>query len=92
MPRTGSSAIEDQLRAAVDAERRPLPPCGSVMGLAALPGWNALVDDAATLGAVANRRVRPPMIHVGARVGLGSHGQSGVAPRAECFRLTLPLA
>ena len=62
--------LEDQLRAAVDTIWCPVASCDCVLGLAALPDRQALVHDAATLWAVANRGVRAAMIQVIAWVGL----------------------
>jgi hypothetical protein len=82
-----SSAIEDQLRAAVDTEHRAIPPRHGVMGLATVLGRNVLVDDTATLRTVANRRVLASMIEVGAWGGLpesSHHTPRSVAALPAC--------
>ena len=68
-PRATPSRIENQLRAAIDAECGPLPPRCGVPGLAAWVSVNLRVDDPATLRAVADGCRRPAVIQILAWVG-----------------------
>src|SRR5207249_2050043 len=61
---SSSGSPDDELRAASDAKRRPLPPCDGVLRVAALPAWDLSVHDLAALRTVRHRRVGAPMVHV----------------------------
>jgi len=70
------SVLEDQLRTAIDAVGGALPPRRRVLGFAAGLRVHPLVDDTAARRAMANRRLRPSMIQVVARLapsGFGCH-------------------
>jgi hypothetical protein len=58
------SAGGDEPRPAIDAEGATLPPLHSVPGAVAVRGRQARVHHAATLRAVAHRRVPSPVVHV----------------------------
>src|SRR5262245_56492295 len=80
----GLSAMDDQLPATIDTEHHPGAPRGGVVALAAQLGRNARVHNAATLWAVADRRVDAPMIHVIARIE--PHRSSHHSPRSAGVR------
>jgi len=60
-------SIEDQPRPAIDTEDGLVSPRHRVLGLTAPLGPIALVHNAPTLRAMADRRIGPPVIHVVAR-------------------------
>lgn len=89
-PRPKSSAIEDQLRAAVHTEHRAIAPRRSVTTLATTLGRKVLVDDTATLWAVANQCGRSSMIEVGAWVGLPESAHHTPPPLSSDAWISIP--
>src|SRR5438067_13121710 len=57
-----SGSPDDELRAASDAERRPLAPCDDAFRVAALAAWKIWVDDRAELSRSRQARVSSTVV------------------------------